>query len=75
MDLVMLSPLPLPWRFCILNKKVDRARFLNIYLNMAAKALSLNLTCYYNKVTILQYGGLARYLNYYLKFIRFVKWR
>jgi hypothetical protein len=34
---------------------VARAGFLNIYyLNMALKALSLNLT-------ILQYGGLARY--------------
>jgi hypothetical protein len=44
-----------------------RAGFLNIsYLNMAPKALSINLI-------ILQYGGQARYLNYYLNIIRHSK--
>jgi len=32
------------------------------FLNMAARAVTI--TCYLNKVAILQYGGLARYLNY-----------
>jgi hypothetical protein len=40
---------------------------------VAAKALSLNLTYYYNKVTILQYGGLARYISHYLIFIIHLK--
>jgi hypothetical protein len=39
------------------------AGYLNIYyLNMAPKALSLNLT-------VLQYGGLVRYLYHYLNII------
>jgi hypothetical protein len=43
------------------------AGYLNIYyLNITPKALSLNLK-------ILQYGRLARYLNYYLTAIRHSK--
>jgi hypothetical protein len=39
------------------------AEYLNIYyLNIAPKALSLN-------PTVLQYGGIVRYLNYYLNLI------
>jgi hypothetical protein len=39
------------------------AGYLNIYyLNIAPKALSL-------KLTVLQYGGLVRFLNYYLNII------
>jgi hypothetical protein len=41
--------------------------YLNIYyLNITPKALSLN-------PKILQYGGLVRYLNYYLTMIRHSK--